>query len=1497
MRKEYRIVACLLMLTTLMTQGMWQAVTAQTGQVQESQYSGRLIQEVHRRFGPDWIVRLSQDGQRVESMLGKGTQPYRGKPADAARQFLRENASLFGLKEDLSDLSVISDKTTPGGGNVELQQTHSGLPVDNAHVQVNLSKEGSVLHVVSSYMLPRNVLASVALDRERAVEIAIAEFLRTTPRTPPPAQPVTEQPQRQPQPMQPISRAELQLAESPKVSEAFFNKDGRLVRVYKVFINARRPSDPKEFIIDANSGEVLKVRGFVYDLTDAHVRVFIPNPVNTMNNRGYRDTGVGTRAVPEATPPYFIRSVPINAPSSGPFTLTGPFARITDIGAPSNALPSEATPDFLYFRNHPNFEDVMAYYHVTRSQGYIQSLGFTDACNRQIELDTDGRFDSFTRGPSHSAGYMDMPVGEGNIEFGRLGVDAAEDADVIMHEYGHAIQLNQARNKYEREGVVTRPLTEGFADYWAVSSFWNETVTSGHNRGCVGEWFEQGMCLRTISDDFFTGTNTPVTLPNFINLRSEAYRNSLIWSRTLWQILQDLGKPTSDRLILQSHYNVPHLPNFVDSADAIMTADLQLYSGSHLERLCQIFIDRGIYSAANCPTLPSTTGSQNTLVVLARFNDARLPETPINASGVTTLIGNINSYLNEVTYGQASLGSPITQGPITLPGSRAHYYDQTNRNMLIELVQDAINLLPPGFDFSPFDRMIVLTNDDGSGDETRGLKEWATTGPWPYDLPSAFGTKRLSVSVHRGDQAADVAQFTHAMGHHFGLIDLYAHEGVTFPRPYADGWGNMAKAPDGNFNNTHFFAWDKLRPGWLTGDTRVRFIPRPGMGIVFDEAPIPIFRQENNTVNTMLIQVGTSNGVTDRAQERVSYYIEARKRAGPFDGQIPSDGVLVYYLNEDIAQGFGPLRLIDATPTDNDVTNAALRPLSDGGPSRLSDIDGTGLNIEVLSREGAEDYRVKITYDPPEEEVDVWINPRDDYWRTPDIWIDSPAIGGFDDPATATDRGDRPVAFNVGIPGTPPANRVYARVYNRGPGIAHDVRVDFWFSDPFHAADGGTIDPDTGGNVAFNKHFFSVIPSIPSGESRPVFVEWTPERLPAGQMNVHSCIKVKVTHVFNDTNESNQAAQENIDEFDISRGSPYPPVVNSVRVVNPYDHPILVYMRADNVPVGWTADIVPRSAFIAPNGSVDTQTTIQAPIDYPVCSTEYIKTSAWYPSGDTLVELGASTAQVNLKQSTKLTLNTTFGECKLNRLVTSFMPQTRRTCNEMVTKGCMNPPRPNERITLQYTGPDGKPIYHDAVTDANGCFEDFFVNPQPGFWNVQAEYPGNDCGSNARSPWRPVFVPPGGGQPGGEFSRRPWLSFHLGMNFPLGSFNTTYDPGPSLAVNAEFPLTKSFSLVGYTGFHYFHGDRDNENFYFTNLSVNARQYFPVSNFRGYVEAGLGIYFPKSGSSKFGMNLGTGFSFPINSNLKFEVGPDIHFVNHGGPTRVFVDARMGIAFKF
>lgn len=890
-----------------------------------------------------------------------------------------------------------------------------------------------------------------------------------------------------------------------------------------------------------------------------------------------------------------------------------------------------------------------------------------------------------------------------------------------------------------------------------------------------------------------------------------------------------------------------------------------------------------LVATADMPEPPPTTGNQDTLVVRVKFADIAFEPPLPNLQNIMT---DAVSYYNEVAYGQATI-LPDFRGPINLDNPKDYYY-HPSRNLLIEMTEEVVaklvaaepNIFTKGTanPADDVDRMVLVSND------VNFTADWATTGPWPYDMPGGF-TRPISVSVQ--SYSNPVARFTHGLGHQFNLVDLYSHPGVVFPRPYVDEWDNMA----GLFTNVHSLTWEKQRATWITSHgSSIEYIPRPAAGASYTGLnPIPLFSQESTATNRKAIAIGLTQGAATLANEDVFYFIEARDNASGFDSGLPGSGVLIYFVNELIPQGQGPVILLDKNPGTPTLADAAFTV----GDSRF--IPGTGITVGVQAGTGGAAFNIILSYTPPVTDYNAFITKGDTIdgrfipWFSPDIWVDSPKNG-----------------FNLGAGPPPPdeiehpvvgmVNRIYARISNSGPGTAFDFDVRFRISEPYHTV-GGEADFDQFVGI---KHISSLAANGSPGSPTIVFVEWTP----ANDGDPHSCVLVDLINlVGTDTNQHDNLAQENLEEVTSVTASPFHPVTHRYDLSNPYDEPALFYFRAAGVPPDWNVVLNPKKILLNPGERIEGSATITPPETAKVCTTEYIEVTSWTPRGDTIIPVGGALVKVDLRKQTLLTLDAGIGECErkdielvqntVDRQVASV--RTNRSCSRIEVKGCTNPKLANQEIIVKFTDPDGNPVYHTVMTDANGCYEDFLVTVEPGNWKVEAEYDGDKCQGPATTDPGTVFVPPGLPQDPGR--NRLWLSFHLGMNFPMGSFNKTHDPGPSMTLNAEYPFRDNLSAVGYFGFHYFHGDRDNSNFYYSNLSLNLRQYFPVSSFRGYVEAGPGVYFPKTGPNKFGFNVGTGFSFNIQPKFKFEVGPQFHFVDPAGQNRVFVDARMGVAFRF
>jgi hypothetical protein len=619
------------------------------------------------------------------------------------------------------------------------------------------------------------------------------------------------------------------------------------------------------------------------------------------------------------------------------------------------------------------------------------------------------------------------------------------------------------------------------------------------------------------------------------------------------------------------------------------------------------------------------------------------------------------------------------------------------------------------------DRLIIVTNDeDFTGD-------WATTGPWPYDLPGGL-TRRISVSVQGYENS--VARFTHGLAHQLGLVDLYAHENVVFAKPHVDEWDNMAKP----FTNSHFLAWSKERATWITSHgSQIHYIPRPGAGAVYAGLnPIPINVLTSTATNRKAVVLGLTEGAATLDGEDVFYVVEARDNsAGTLDSVLPDSGVLIYYVNEKIVQGEGPVQLLDNDPGTATLTDAAF----DVGDSRA--IPGTGITISVQAGGGGADYNINVQYDPPETDNDVNIIKGDTIdgvfkaWLSPDIWVDS-LKDGFDEEEgrAPSDRGDRPV--------TGETNRLYARIHNPGPGDAFDFDVFFRISEPYHTV-GDAADFDT---FLGQRH----VDRLNAGDDWIGFVPWTP----VDDGDPHSCAWITLPHVFNDINEFNNEAQQNLKEVESVTASPYEPATYRFDLTNPYDEPALIYFRVEGVPADWNAALNPKKALLNVGQRILGELTLQPPDDAPPCNDFQIDVTSWTPRGDTLIQVGGGTVQVDLRNRTKMTLETGLRDCnpkmiaelwqRLQRRLTERSLQGyygpgvpthqapfKEPCAIITAQGCTDPPRPNEEIIVKYIDPSGNPVYHTVVTDAAGCFEDFYVVVEGGPWEVTAEYTGNDC--------------------------------------------------------------------------------------------------------------------------------------------------------------------------
>ncbi len=234
----------------------------------------------------------------------------------------------------------------------------------------------------------------------------------------------------------------------------------------------------------------------------------------------------------------------------------------------------------------------MAYFHIDRMQRYLQSLGFSNVVHRAIPVNLHAT--------SEDNSFYSPTTGA--LNFGDGGVNDAQDADVISHEYGHAIQDSQVAGF----GVNTEggTLGEGFGDYWQAAMSANGGNADVFNT-CFAEWDTSSVnedaipCLRRVDNQWTVAQAVQECGGREIHCVGQA------WSNLLWTIRKQLGGTAADRLVVQSQFSYAIESGFRDAALALLFADRELNGGANRTFLLNLLVARGFLSQVELDDQPS----------------------------------------------------------------------------------------------------------------------------------------------------------------------------------------------------------------------------------------------------------------------------------------------------------------------------------------------------------------------------------------------------------------------------------------------------------------------------------------------------------------------------------------------------------------------------------------------------------------------------------------------------------------------------------------------------------------------------------------------------------------------------------------------------------------------------------------------------------------------------------------------------------------------------
>lgn len=540
------------------------------------------------------------------------------------------------------------------------------------------------------------------------------------------------------------------------------SKTGEARVAWKFTASTETPPHDWSLLLDVGTlGELERRDGVKF--IDGTGYVFDVNPVASTGDLTLTDS------MNQATPALEAARFQVTLPRlDGSGFTRGDFAdaRTRDAGARANS----PTNEFLYSRNNLGFEQANVYFHITRTQERIQALGFTDVNNRVqgAVVDQQSADNSF---------YSPQTL---RLGFGTGGVDDAEDGDIVMHEYGHAIQDNQVPGW---GGGDEDAMGEGFGDYLAAS--FSLALDGGHPQlsdpACVGDWDaipysnETPPCLRRV--------DTTKHWPEDSEYASHA--DGEIWSASLWRARSLFGADVVDTLVLESHFILGTGGSMFTASDAILNANTMLDGGADETLLRRTLISYGVSRrlspagdggvASSIPvsigpvrdamgnyrnetdetralTVPGASGLQLHFerVALETGNDC------VGRSCDNIYLFTPSGDLYQVVTGVQNTGftSVIVPGDTVLirlisDSSQTRFGYRVDRIDVIGDVLDAGLVFDGGMDPIVIDAGIPDAGRPDAGVVDAGVDAGVMTGPSPRTLP-AVGEETLTPTVQRG---------------------------------------------------------------------------------------------------------------------------------------------------------------------------------------------------------------------------------------------------------------------------------------------------------------------------------------------------------------------------------------------------------------------------------------------------------------------------------------------------------------------------------------------------------------------------------------------------------------------------------------------------------------------------------------------------------------------------------------------------------------------------
>lgn len=332
-------------------------------------------------------------------------------------------------------------------------------------------------------------------------------------------------------------------------------------------------------------------------------------------------------------------------------------------------------------------------------------------------------------------------------------------------------------------------------------------------------------------------------------------------------------------------------------------------------------------------------GTWRWINVLCRFSDYA-NVTPEEPAYFLDLMGNtyprMGDYWPEISYGSNTTDAANVAGWYTLDNPRSTYINDTTGTFnLSELAQDCAAKADPDVNFLEYDAINVHYNTDANSAWGGGtvINAEGTSIIMRSTWMPTWGYRSLGVMAHE-------------MGHGYG----WPHSSGGYGETYNSNWDVMS----GAFACDQFAFDDFL--GCLQNGT-IGYHLASNNWLPLNRAVVAFTGQKPQTFLLNPLSEADSTSDILYAEVRINdsasnfYTVEARSFAGPYDQNIPDEGVLIHEVRTNRTT---PAIVVDATNNAN--------PNDDGAmwlPGETFNPTGTDIYITVLAQTGTS-YVVRL---------------------------------------------------------------------------------------------------------------------------------------------------------------------------------------------------------------------------------------------------------------------------------------------------------------------------------------------------------------------------------------------------------------------------------------------------------------------------------------------------------------------------------------------------------